>query len=821
MYEPTTTEQKWQGLWAERRTNEPDLDGAEHPYYNLMMFPYPSAEGLHVGNLYAFTGADFHGRYRRLRGLDVFQPIGFDAFGIHSENYALKVNVHPMELIPRSIQTFTRQLERAGIMYDWSHTVTTTDPDYYRWTQWIFLQLFKAGLAEKKEAPVNWCPSCKTVLANEQVEDGKCERCGTEVGQRLLSQWFFRITDYTEKLLANLDWIDWSDSTLTAQRNWIGRSDGALLRFRLAAEPGEMIEVFTTRPDTLFGATFMVLAPEHPLVDSLTTDERRAEVSAYRDAAAAVDLVERRKTDDKTKTGVFTGGYAVNPATGQEVPVWIADYVLMEYGTGAIMAVPAHDQRDFEFARQFGLEIRPVVAPPDLAKAAKDPTAVELELGDQAFVEHAEGERLINSGEFSGLTAVEGGERIVATLSEQGLGEPQVNYRLHDWCISRQRYWGPPIPIIYCDACGTVPVPEEDLPVLLPHVEQFKPGDDGIAPLAKAESFYRATCPACGGEARRETDVSDTFLDSAWYFLRYPSTDFDDRPIDAARTDRWLPVDMYIGGEEHAVLHLLYSRFITMALHDLGHVPFAEPYERFRKHGLIIREGAKMSKSKGNVVNPDEYIDRYGADTFRTYLMFLGPYQEGGDFREAGIAGPQRFLSRTSDAVEAALEAGRTGFPDPDVERAVHQTIRQVTEDFESLSFNTAIAALMELLNVLRASGRVPTIDEIRPLVVMLGPIAPHLAEELWMKLGGDSSLFDHASWPEFDEAKLITDTVDLPVQVNGKLRGTITVTRGADEATVSEAALAVEAVKRHTDGVEIVKTIYIPDRLLNLVVRS
>jgi leucyl-tRNA synthetase len=821
MYEPTTIEQKWQGLWAERRTNEPDLDGAEHPYYNLMMFPYPSAEGLHVGNLYAFTGADFHGRYRRLRGLDVFQPIGFDAFGIHSENYALKVNVHPMELIPRSIQTFTRQLERAGIMYDWSHTVTTTDPDYYRWTQWIFLQLFKAGLAEKKEAPVNWCPSCKTVLANEQVEDGKCERCGTEVGQRLLSQWFFRITDYTEKLLANLDWIDWSDSTLTAQRNWIGRSDGALLRFRLAAEPGEMIEVFTTRPDTLFGATFMVLAPEHPLVDSLTTDERRAEVSAYRDAAAAVDLVERRKTDDKTKTGVFTGGYAVNPATGQEVPVWIADYVLMEYGTGAIMAVPAHDQRDFEFARQFGLEIRPVVAPPDLAKAANDPTAVELELVDQAFVEHAEGERLINSGEFSGLTAVEGGERIVATLSEQGLGEPQVNYRLHDWCISRQRYWGPPIPIIYCDACGTVPVPEEDLPVLLPHVEQFKPGDDGIAPLAKAESFYRATCPACGGEARRETDVSDTFLDSAWYFLRYPSTDFDDRPIDTARTDRWLPVDMYIGGEEHAVLHLLYSRFITMALHDLGHVPFAEPYERFRKHGLIIREGAKMSKSKGNVVNPDEYIDRYGADTFRTYLMFLGPYQEGGDFREAGIAGPQRFLSRTSDAVEAALEAGRTGFPDPDVERAVHQTIRQVTEDFESLSFNTAIAALMELLNVLRASGRVPTIDEIRPLVVMLGPIAPHLTEELWSKLGGDSSLFDHASWPEFDEAKLITDTVDLPVQVNGRLRGTITVARGADESTVSLAALTDEAVKRHTDGVEIVKTIYIPDRLLNLVVRS
>lgn len=821
MYEPTLTEQKWQDLWAEQGTNEPDLDGAEHPFYNLMMFPYPSAEGLHVGNLYAFTGADFHGRYRRLRGLDVFQPIGFDAFGIHSENYALKVNVHPMELIPRSIETFTRQLERAGIMYDWSHTVTTTDPDYYKWTQWIFLQLFKAGLAEKKEAPVNWCPSCKTVLANEQVEDGRCERCGTEVGQRLLSQWFFRITDYTEKLLANLDWIDWSPSTVTAQRNWIGRSEGALLRFRLVSDPDDTIEVFTTRPDTLFGATFMVLAPEHPLVDALTTDEQRAEVTAYQAAAAAVDLVERRKTDDKTKTGIFTGGFALNPATGEGIPVWIADYVLMEYGTGAIMAVPAHDQRDFEFARQFGLAIRPVVAPAAVVEKAEDPSNLAIELGDEAFAEHTEDEQLVNSARFSGLPAAEGARQIVEWLDGQGLGEPQVNYRLHDWCISRQRYWGPPIPIIYCEECGTVPVPEKDLPVLLPHVEQFKPGDDGIAPLAKAESFYRTTCPSCGGEARRETDVSDTFLDSAWYFLRYPSTDFDDRPMDEERTGHWLPVDMYIGGEEHAVLHLLYSRFITMALHDLGHVPFEEPYKRFRKHGLIIRDGAKMSKSKGNVVNPDEYIDRYGADTFRTYLMFLGPYQEGGDFREAGITGPQRFLSRTSDAVEAAVDGGGTGFPDSDVERAVHQTIRQVTEDFESLSFNTAIAALMELLNVLRAAGRVPTRDEVLPLVVMLGPIAPHLAEDLWEMLGEESSLFEHATWPEYDESKLETDTVEVPVQVNGKLRGTISVARGADEAAVRKAALADEGVRRHVGDAEIVKTIYVPDRLLNLVVRS
>ncbi len=463
MYDPTTLEEKWQAFWAARGINEPDMDGAPSPFFNLMMFPYPSAEGLHVGNLYAFTGADFHARYQRLLGKDVFEPIGFDAFGIHSENYALKVNVHPMDLIPRSIANFTRQLKRSGIMYDWSHTVDTTNPDYYRWTQWIFLQLYDAGLAVKKEAPVNWCPSCKTVLANEQVEGGKCERCGTEVGQRLLNQWFFRITEFVERLLANLDWIDWSPSTLTAQRNWIGRSEGALLRFFVAGDGDDTLEVFTTRPDTIFGATFMVLAPEHPLVEDLTTADRRSEVEAYRTAAAAIDMVERRKADDRTKTGVFTGGYAVNPATGENIPVWIADYVLMEYGTGAIMAVPGHDQRDFEFARQFGLEILPVVAPADVFDGVADPSSVELDLGEEAFVEHSEDERLINSGEFSGLLASEGSVKIIDWLGESGLAEPRVNYRLHDWCISRQRYWGPPIPILYCDACGTVPVPEEDL----------------------------------------------------------------------------------------------------------------------------------------------------------------------------------------------------------------------------------------------------------------------------------------------------------------------------------------------------------------------
>ncbi len=819
MYDPTEIERKWQAFWDESRTHQPDLDRADRPFYNLMMYPYPSGEGLHVGNLYAFTGADIHGRFRRLLGEDVFEPIGFDAFGIHSENYALQVGAHPMELIPRNIANFERMLRRAGMMYDWSRTVDTTDPAYYRWTQWIFLELHEAGLAEKKEAPVNWCPSCQTVLANEQVIAGRCERCDTPVEQRLLSQWFFRITDYAQRLLDNLDWIDWSESTKTAQRNWIGRSEGARIWFPLPDAEGSResaIEVFTTRPDTTFGATYMVLAPEHPLVDRVTTEDRREEVEAYRRRTAAVDVVERRKAGEREKTGAFTGGHAVNPATDERVPVWIADYVLMEYGTGAIMGVPGHDERDFEFARAFGLPIRRVVAPSGDAPGAE--AAPEDGGLESAYLEDGEDDVLVNSGRFGGLPAGEGGRAIVRWLGERGLAEPHVHYRLHDWCISRQRYWGPPIPILYCDACGTVPVPEEDLPVVLPHVENFRPDASGVAPLARDESFYRTECPHCGGEARRETDVSDTFLDSAWYFLRYPSTEFDDRPFDPARTDRWLPVDMYIGGEEHAVLHLLYSRFITMVLHDLGHLSFEEPYERFRKHGLLIKEGAKISKSRGNVILPDEYIDRHGADVFRTYLMFLGPFQSGGDFRDVGLAGPERFLNRVWDSVTAAAESGRRGFDDPEVERAVHRTIRKVTEDLEALSYNTAIAALMDCLNALRAEGRVPSVDEVRPLVVLLAPFAPHLAEELWERLGGSPSLFDHAAWPEWDEEKARSDEVEIPVQVNGRLRATVRVGRGASREEVEEAALEDDNVRRHLEGARVRKVIHVPDRLINLV---
>ena len=831
-YRSENVEAKWQRFWEEHGTNQVDLDAADRPYFNLMMYPYPSAEGLHVGNLYAFTGADINGRYRRLKGEDVFQPIGFDAFGIHSENHALKVDIHPMELIPRNIANFERQLKRAGLMYDWTRTVDTTDPGYYRWTQWLFLQLFKAGLAEKKEAPVNWCPSCKTVLANEQVIAGLCERCGTAVGQRLLSQWFFRITKYADQLLDNLEWIDWSETTKTAQRNWIGRSEGARLWFPFgvgitedpsaAAGREHSIEVFTTRADTVFGATFLVLSPEHPLVDEATTPDRREVVDAYRAATAAQDLTERRKTEME-KTGVFTGGFALNPARGEKIPIWIADYVLMDYGTGAIMSVPAHDQRDHEFATEFGLPIVPVVAPETALQGQADLTDVELDLGSEAFVEHTPDEVLINSGRFSGMPAEEGSRAIVEWLAERDLAEAAINYRLHDWCISRQRYWGPPIPVIYCEDCGTVPVPEEDLPVLLPYVEDFRPDESGVSPLARVEEFYRVECPSCGGGARRETDVSDTFLDSGWYFLRYPSTEFDDRPFDDARTRKWLPVESYIGGEEHSVLHLLYSRFLIMALDDLGVLEFEEPYKQFRKHGMLIKEGAKISKSRGNVVLPDDYIDRYGADTFRTYLMFLGPYQEGGDFRDRGIAGPERFLYRVWDSVTAAARTAAEGAappePTPEIERALHRTIKKVTGDLEDLAYNTSIAALMDYVNVIRAEGRTPSLEEVHPLVIMLAPMAPHIAEELWERTGGEPSLFDHASWPSYDPAMLEEDEVDLPVQVNGKLRATVRVGRGASRDAVQEAALRDENVRRHLEGVAIRKVIHVPDRLINLVV--
>ena len=813
-YDPGAVEAKWRERWEDSELYRVDVDGAARPFYNLMMYPYPSAEGLHVGNVYAFTGADIHGRFKQLQGNDVFEPIGFDAFGIHSENFALEQGVHPMELIPRNIANFTRQLKRMGFMYDWYRVVDVTQPEYYKWTQWIFLQLFKAGLAERREAPVNWCPSCKTVLANEQVIDGRCERCSTEVNQRYLNQWFFKITDFVERLLDNLEWIDWSESTKRLQRNWIGRSEGADIDFAVADQPDEKIRVFTTRPDTLFGATFMVLAPEHPLVKVIISKKQRGTVEKYVKNALAMDLVERRKAgEEQQKTGVDTGAKAINPATGEEISIWVADYVLMEYGHGAIMAVPAHDERDFEFAKQYDLPIRIVVIPANRYDGF-DPSA-ELKA---AFTEHTEDEVLVNSGKFDGMPAAQAIRQITQWLEEERRGTGTVNYRIHDWCISRQRYWGPPIPIIHCEECGIVPVPEKDLPVLLPYVENFKPDESGVGPLARSKDFLEVECPECGGPAKRETDVSDTFLDSAWYFMRYPSTDKQDVPFDAERTAKWLPVDAYIGGEEHAVLHLMYSRFITMALYDLGHFPFEEPYKQFRKHGLIVREGAKMSKSRGNVVIPDEYVERYGADTFRTYLMFLGPYEEGGDFRDQGITGISRFFDRIWDA--ATSDDLGDGPPETDeLKQKLHATMKKVTGDVSTLQYNTAIAAMMEYLNAIRAGGRTPRRSEIEPLVVLAAPFAPHLAEELWEHFGHDGSIFSGANWPQYDPQLAIADEVDIAVQVNGRFRATVKAARGAGEDEVKQKALADEAVQRHMDDKEIRKIIFVPDRLLNIVV--
>jgi leucyl-tRNA synthetase len=793
-YDPGAIEAKWQSRWAERRTNDPDLDRAARPFYNLMMFPYPSAEGLHVGNMFAFTGADIYGRFKRLQGYDVFEPMGFDAFGIHSENYALSIGVNPAQLIPQNIANFRRQLKRFGGMFDWRHELSTTDPAYYKWTQWLFLQLFRAGLAYKKRAAVNWCPKDKTVLANEQVINGRCERCGTPVEQRFLDQWFFRITDFAQRLLDNLERLDWSASTIALQRNWIGRSEGAELVFETPG--GRKITVFTTRPDTVFGATYLVLAPEHPLVEELIAVEQRNAVKAYQRDVQAKDIVSRR-VGDKTKTGVFLGSYARNPATGEAIPIWTADYVLMDYGTGAIMAVPAHDRRDFEFATQFELPIRQVV------KIEGEPLPSVAEDGV-----------LMNSGAFDGQSCREGGRKIVEWLASRGLAAPRVQYRLHDWCISRQRYWGPPIPIIYCERCGPVAVPEKDLPVELPFIEDFRPDDTGVSPLARHKEWYFVKCPECGGEGRRETDVSDTFLDSSWYYLRYPSTEFADRPFDPARTKKWLPVTSYIGGNEHAVLHLLYSRFISMVLKDLGHIHFEEPFPKLRAHGLIVKDGSKMSKSRGNVVVPDAYIQQWGADTFRMYLMFLGAFQEGGDFRETGIVGIRRFLDKVWQLAHEVVPARHLT---PAVERKLHQTIKKVGADTERLDYNTAIAAMMEYVNEAREAGGTPR-EGLEPLLVMLAPYAPHFAEELWELLGHDTSVFE-ARWPSHDERLATAGDVEIAVQVNGRLRSRLTVPRGMQQADVVARVLADEAVKKFVNGEPLKKVIYVQDRLVNLVV--
>ena len=797
-------EAKWQKRWEETGAHSVDLSAAERPFYNLMEFPYPSAEALHVGHVYTYSGADTYGRYMRMHGHTVFEPMGFDAFGIHSENYALKHNINPMVLTDRNVRRFRHeQMTRFGAMFDWSHSVDTSKPEYYRWTQWVFVQLFKAGLAERKEAPVNWCPSCLTVLANEQVIDGECERCQSEVVQKKMTQWFFRITDFAQRLLDGLDHLDWPEISKIGQRNWIGRSEGAEIDFGIDGTD-ESFTVFTTRPDTLFGATYCVFAPEHPLCDSVVSAEQRDALADYRGKVSRLKEIERLSLE-REKTGVFLGAYAINPVNGARIPIWASDYVLMQYGTGAVMAVPAHDQRDWEFARKFDLPMIEVVSS-------------EAGIADAAY----EGPGVMrSSAQFDGIPSAEMKRAVTEWLEGKGQARFKVTYRLHDWLISRQRYWGPPIPIIYCDKCGTLPVPDGQLPVVLPEVEDFRPTGTGKSPLASVADFVNTTCPQCGGPAERETDVSDTFLDSAWYFLRYTSTHRDDAPFDADLTRKWLPVDMYMGGREHICMHHLYARFVTMALYDMGYVPFEEPFGRLRLHGMIIKDGAKMSKSRGNVVNPDEYIDRYGGDVIRMYLLFLGPYEEGGDFNDRAIAGISRFLTRVYETVTGP----RRGVGDGSAPvRGMHAAVKKVSEDVESLNFHTAISALMTYMNWLQSDGESLSPEQedeaLRALVLLLAPFVPHLAEELWEVLGagGAGGSVYSQPWPVYDESALALEQVELAVQVNGKVRGRVTVPADAPEEKVREAALADDNVAATLGGKTVRKVIVVPGRVVNIV---
>jgi leucyl-tRNA synthetase len=802
-YDFAALEAKWRTRWEEQRLYRVDLWRAPRPYYNLMMFPYPSAEGLHVGNMYAYIGSDIHGRWKAMQGYDVFEPIGFDAFGIHSENFAIQRGIHPRELTARNVERFReRQLKRIGNRFDWSHEVHTTDPCYYRWTQWIFLQLFKNGLAERKTAPVNWCPKDKTVLADEQVINGHCERCGTPVERRWLEQWFLKLTNYASRLLDNLDWIDWSERVKTIQRNWIGRSEGLEFAMEIEGMPGETVQVYTTHPETIFGMTFVALAPQHPLVARITGSAQQAAVASYQQTA------NRLQTgSEQAMTGVFTSAYARHPLTGECIPIWVADFVLEGYGAGAIMGVPAHDERDLAFARAKDLPVRVVVVP---SHSAIVPVSDQMQ---EAFVQPG---ILIDSAEYTGMTSAQAADAIISWFEERGRGKRVAKYRLRDWLISRQRYWGPPIPIIYCPRHGTVPVPEEQLPVLLPEVENWMPTGTGASPLAAIESFVNTTCPICGQPARRETDVSDNFLDSAWYFLRYLSHDDDTQPWNPALARKWLPIDMYIGGVEHSVLHMMYVRFITMALHDLGYLEFEEPFKRFRANGTITKDGAKISKSRGNVVNPDDYISRFGADVFRVYLVFMGPYEAGGDFSDRGIGGVVRFLDRVWSLVMQNAERARDEAPQGEERRTLHRLIKRVTEDLAALKYNTAVAALMEYLHTLEARQEV-TRKELQTLLLLLAPMAPYITDELWQRLGHDRSI--HAqSWPVFDAEAIEAETMLLVVQVNGRVRGRIEVASDTPRDEIEDQALLVPQVQPFIADRTISRLIYVPGRLVNIV---
>jgi leucyl-tRNA synthetase len=812
-YNPQEIEKKWQQRWAEDKLYEVSEDDPRPKWYALTMFPYTSGD-LHIGHWYPMAPSDVHARYKRMQGYNVLHPMGFDAFGLPAENAAIKRGIHPFVWTMQNIENMRRQLKSIGAIYDWSREVITCLPEYYKWTQWFFLKLYENGLAYRGKAPVNWCPQCQTVLANEQVVgEGVCERCDTPVVRRDLEQWFFRITKYADELM-DFDGIDWPERIKIMQRNWIGKSFGTEISFALdhpAVEEKE-IRVFTTRPDTIFGVTFMVLAPEHPLVAKLTSAEKKAEVEAYIAKSRRQSEIERLSTE-REKDGVFTGAYVVNRLNGEKVPIWIADYVLLSYGTGAVMAVPAHDERDFAFAKKYNLPIRVVIAPPDWDGA-------ELE---EAYIEAG---TMVNSGQFNDLPSEEGMEKISDFLEEKGWGGRTVSYKLRDWLISRQRYWGAPIPMVYCDKCGIVPIPEKDLPVLLPEDAEFKP--TGESPLKYNEKFVNTTCPKCKAPAKRETDTMDTFMCSSWYFLRYCSPHYEKAAFDDKKVKYWLPVDLYTGGAEHAVMHLLYARFFIKAIRDMGLVGFGEPFTRLFNQGVIVAEKQKMSKSRGNVVTPDAYVSELGADAVRAYLMFIGPWEQGGEWNDAGISGMSRWLNRvwnlvSGEYIEGSPEDKKKA--ERDLSRLAHQTIRKVSQDMERLRFNTMLAALMEFTNYLtkvKEEGAVSPAawDEATDtLLLLLAPTTPHLAEELWQQRGHDYSIHNQ-SWPKWDEELAKDEEVVLVVQVNGKLRDRITVPASITEAEAREKALASQKVKVHLEGREVVKAVYVPQKLVNLVVR-
>ena len=810
----TSIDEKWQKIWEENDTYKFNPDNLDKKLYTLEMFSYPSGAKLHAGHWFNYAPVDSWARLKRMQGYNVFQPMGFDAFGLPAENYAIKTGIHPKDSTYKNIETMEKQLKSMGAMFNWENEVITCDPDYYKWTQWLFLQLYKQGLAYRKKAPVNWCPSCNTVLANEQVVEGECERCGTEVTKKELTQWFFKITDYADELLDKLDTLDWPEKTVAMQKHWIGRSTGAEVTFKVK-DSDLSFNVFTTRVDTLNGVTYVVLAPENKLVEKLTTADNKQAIEDYKEAAATQSEIERQSIS-KEKTGVFTGSYAINPINGREVPIWVSDYVLASYGTGAVMAVPAHDERDFAFASKFNLPIERVIT---------NKKGEEVEL---PYCEHG---ILINSGEFDGLTTAEAKDKIVEKLAENNLGSKKVNFRLRDWLVSRQRYWGAPIPVIYCDDCGVVPVPEKDLPVELPYNVEFAP--DGKSPLAKCDEFVNTTCPHCGKPAKRECDTLDTFVCSSWYYLRYPDNKNKDMAFDPEKINKMLPVDKYVGGPEHACMHLLYARFITKALRDMGYLKFDEPFTSLTHQGLILGpDGQKMSKSKGNTIAPDDIIAEYGSDVFRVYLMFGFAYTEGGAWSDDGVKSVARFIDRIERALETANEKIKAGKGKTTIDKEEkelnfwrHTAIKGVSEDADKMQFNTAIARMMEFVNALSkyTQGDNLNLEFLKETCVdfikLLAPFAPHFSEEQWSLLGNTSTVFNE-KWPEFDASALVKDEVEIAIQVNGKIKNRINIPSGLDEEGIKAAALEDEHIKAATEGKNIVKVIVIKGRLVNIVVK-